>query len=203
MSNLKYYRNKTNTSVGLYDINFTIPAGQVVKLTEAQVDKSAHLQHFLSKGVLEEASVDSQPISFQNSSMPNVVLPKGVQPEQRIKIGAGVDEVVVNNEMGSVVVGGKLPGQGEVKPMEQVIKEGADKMQETISSTPPPVAPPVVTTTAPVPDDLKDWFFLRHAEKKSKILECKDIDWLMYVSKYDTNAKVQKLIDQRLKELKG
>ena len=44
-----------------------------------------------------------------------------------------------------------------------------------------------------------DWFKLRHAQKKLKILCMTDSARLKYIAEWD--VKVRKLVDQRLKEL--
>ena len=201
--NMNYFRNKTNTLLGLYDIGLNISAGCVVGLTDEQVNKSIHLQHFISKDLIEKVDKTAQPIIFGETKAPAVVLPDGVKPEVRTMLNVGVDDPAVSDAgEGTVIVGGRLPGQGQVKTMAEVVQDGVDKIKVVIDSIPAPLSIEKKSMET-VPEDLKEWFNLTHTAKKLKLMACVDIAWLEYVAQYDTEPACQRIIAQRIAEVKS
>jgi hypothetical protein len=154
---------------------------------------------YIKAGYLEEVDEGAKDIVYESAKpVVSVIVPKDMPLQEmgQVVLPKGLKQ----EDEGNVVVTGKLPGQGEVKTISdfvggQVKKaskviEDAGKGKEKKSEK---------KEDKPMPEDLKDWFKLRHAQKKLKILEMTDIVRLKYIMEWD--EKVKKLIDQRLKEL--
>ena len=192
---MKYYQNTTNTAVAVYDIKLEIGPGKVISISDETASQSVHLQQFLAKGILKEVEEGTAPLTFPVGPVSNVVLPDGVKPEER-ELAPTVEDT---NELGQVVVAGNFPGTAEVKNVQDVIKEETTKINEEIKTISEEL---VKQAEIPqIPEDLKYWFNMRHAQKKFDILHCENAEKLKYIAEYDKNEKVQKLISQRLKEL--
>jgi len=192
---MKYYQNTTNTAVAVYDIKLEIGPGKVISISDETASQSVHLQQFLAKGILKEVEEGTAPLTFPVGPVSNVVLPDGVKPEERELAPTVAD----TNELGQVVVAGNFPGTAEVKNVQDVIKEETTKINEEIKTISEEL---VKQAEIPqIPEDLKYWFNMRHAQKKFDILHCENAEKLKYIAEYDKNEKVQKLISQRLKEL--
>jgi hypothetical protein len=199
----RYFRNTTNTTVALYDINTNVDPGCIISVITSQVEKSANLAYFLAKGIMEEVDKKATAVRFKSSGTPDVVLPAGVVPEKRIVASV----VTLGTEEGAVIQGGKLPGEGTLKPLKDVINDGIKTLQDNMNKAAPVVAPasaePNEPTDTKIPESLKTWFTYSLNIKKSQIIRYTDMNFLMYIAKHDKDAKVQKLISQRLKELSG
>lgn len=199
----RYFRNKTNTTVAMYDINVNVDPGDIVFLIPSQIEKSANLAHFVAKGIMEEVDAKAVAIKFKSSGTPDVIVPAGAEQDKRIVASV----IPLGTEEGAVIQGGKLPGEGTIKPLSEVINDGIKNIQDNMNKTAAVVAPPAAEPKEPVekkiPENLKTWFTYSLNIKKSQIIRYSDMNFLMHIAKHDTNPKIQKLISQRIKELTG
>jgi len=109
----------------------------------------------------------------------------------------------VLNDSGTIIIKGNIPGTAKVKSVNEIIEEETKQLQEGIKKASDEIeaqTKPEVVKVSP-PEDMIKWLELRHALKKIEILRISDPDRLKYIAKWDTEQKVLKLIDQRLKEL--
>jgi len=204
--NKKYFINKTNTTVGIYDIDVTVAPGAVFSLLNSQIEKSANLNQFLDKGIIAEAEMNTSPLIFKRSSGPDVVLPAGVVPEKRTIVDGATKREA--SDSGSIVQKSEsgLPGTGTVKSTEQVIADGAQQIKDVLDNTiavVAPASPEPALVPAQIPANLTTWMTYSLNIKKSQIVRYSDIGFLMHIAKFDTDPKVKKLVNQRIKELQG
>ena len=201
----RYFRNTTNTTVAMYDISSSAGPGEVIVLIPSQIEKSANLAQFVAKGIMEEVDAKTLPLSFKAARKLDVALAPGkagIDSEKRTI----VDGTFKNSSEASVVQSGDLPGEGTVKPMSEVINDGVKNIQDNLNKQAAVLKPAPVEPTEPVkkiPENLKTWFTYSLNTKKGQIIRYNDIAYLKYISDYDKDAKIQKLLSQRVKELTG
>ena len=203
--NKRFFRNTTNTRVEIYDISATAEPGEVISLINSQIEKSANLAHFVSKGILTEVEEATPPLKFKAAGRADVVLAPGrpgIDAERRIVIDGATN--ITPNTGSTLIQKGNFPGEGTETSVEKVIADGVQNIQDNMNKAAaavPPAEPK--EPVKPIPDNLKTWFTHSLNTKKSQILRYNDIAFLRYVSDYDKDVKVQKLLSQRIKELVG
>jgi len=202
---MKYYRSIRNILLPFYCIRREIHPGKVASFNDEELKNPellSNIDYYIKAGHLEEVNETATDIVFTNARIPvvSVIIPKIGTPIQpgTVVLPKGVSQ---DQDIGQVVLKGKMPGQGEVKTIGQHIndqvKKASDMLQD--SGKPPVETKPTKNEEKPIPPDLVEWFKLRHAQKKTQILKMTDVEKLKHISDFDDKSK--KLIDQRLKEL--
>ena len=206
---MKYYRSNNPRYLPLYDISRQINPGQVLELTEEQaVAAKRELDFFISRKDVDEVDDTAGPIAVAPIRKVNpqggVVLPDNVQNQDTTKIGVVHESLASDNDSGSVIIPGEFPGEGKVITVDAAVAaklEEAKKLTETLGEELAKMVPPKEAPKVEYPTDLQNWFTLRHAQKKIELVHTSDVTRLNYITTYDKNEKIQKLIAQRLKEL--
>jgi hypothetical protein len=197
----------------MYCINKQVNPGQVLVLTDEEAFAAKKIiTEFITAGSLEEVDDTAGPIAVapikKMNAIGGIVLPGDVNtsanPKNVVVLEQPTNDILSDNDTGSVIVPGKFPGDGKVVSVEASLAaqfEEAKKVTETLATELQKITPKTPEQKVEYPTDLQNWFTLRHAQKKIELVHTSDITRLNYISEWDKSAKVQKLVAQRLKEL--
>lgn len=209
-----YLKNVCAMRYAINDVNgLTFSPGSVRALDADVVGKSTAIQSLLASGkfvVVTSSETELPQPAPQSSAV--AVISADPSPEPRtIMASDGITQTKVMPSVGgaTIIVKGNAIDNGAEVPLENHLSNvltAAEKAPEVADAAP---AQSVVAPAAPeiakqdIPEDLQTWFGMSLNQKKSTILSLKNIDRLTHIVDYEKDARVSKLIEQRLRELEG
>lgn len=125
-----------------------------------------------------------------------------VQPEVVVKEGNIKDEA--STEAGFVVLPGKKPGEGQLKPVSEVIQEKTDEIADVLKDAAKDLEElnKKEEVIEQVPEEIDKILKMKANDRKLFIAKLEDKELLLEISKYTKVKTILNIINQRLEELK-
>lgn len=156
------------------------------------VTKGGTFKDEIPTDILNEGNIKSTPVKIEAEKQSEVVVKEG-----NIKDEASI-------EAGFVVLPGKKPGEGQLKSVNEIIKEKTDEITNVLKDAAKDLEElnKKEEVIEEVPEDVAKILKMKANDRKLFIAKLEDKELLLKISKYTKVKTVLNIINQRLEELK-
>lgn len=156
------------------------------------VTKGGTFKDEIPTDILNEGNIKSTPVKIEAEKQSEVVVKEG-----NIKDEASI-------EAGFVVLPGKKPGEGQLKSVNEIIKEKTDEITDVLKDAAKDLEElnKKEEVIEEVPEDVAKILKMKANDRKLFIAKLEDKELLLKISKYTKVKTILNIINQRLEELK-